>query len=94
MRIAEVLLEDFDTEIGNTRRTLERVPEDKPDYQPHQKSTALGRLALHCATLPLFGYYLLSDDGMDLAAPKRPQAALAFTTRAHCLEELESSAAQ
>ena len=45
MRIAEVLLADFEAEISNTRRTLERVPDDKPDYKPHEKSMPLGKLA-------------------------------------------------
>ncbi|MGH9534843.1 MAG: DinB family protein [Terriglobales bacterium] len=94
MRIAEVLLEDFDTEMGNTRRTLERIPEDQPDYRPHGKSMPVGRLAMHCATLPLFGYYVLADEGMDLMASQHPRASLEFTTRARCLEELEKSAAQ
>ncbi|MGH9508098.1 MAG: DinB family protein, partial [Terriglobales bacterium] len=74
MRVADVLLEDFDTEIANTRRTLERVPEDQPQYKPHEKSMPLGRLAMHCATMPLFGFYVLADEGMDLQAPKHPRA--------------------
>ena len=94
MTIAEILLEDFDAEISNTRRTLERVPEDKPDYKPHEKSMPLGRLAMHCATLPLFGYYLIEDDSMDLAAPKRPHADLTFKSRADCLAQLDESAAK
>jgi len=55
MSIAEVLLEDYDVEISNTRRTLERLPEDKPEWAPHAKSFKLGKLAMHCATMPLFG---------------------------------------
>ncbi|HZU09790.1 MAG TPA: DinB family protein [Pseudacidobacterium sp.] len=94
MTIAEVLLADFDSEIGNTRRTLERVPEDRPDYKPHEKSMPLGRLAMHCATLPLFGYYIMEDDAMDLAAPKRPHADLTFRSRAECLAQLDETAAK
>ena len=40
---------------------------------------ALGRLAMHCATIPLFGLYILEDEGMDIAAPKHPQVSLVFT---------------
>jgi uncharacterized damage-inducible protein DinB len=94
MTIAETLLLDFDTEISNTRRTLERIPEDKPDWKPHAKSMAMGRLAMHCATIALFGHYLLEDDGMDLAAPKHEQASLVFTTRQNMLEQLDHSAAK
>ena len=94
MSVASVLLEDFDTEIANTRRTLERVPEDIPDYQPHPKSMPLGKLAMHCATISLFGSYIIEDDGMDLAAPKHPHVPLAFTTREACLKHLDESAAR
>jgi uncharacterized damage-inducible protein DinB len=81
MRAAELLLQDFDSEMSNTRRTLERVPDDKPDYKPHEKSMPLGRLAMHCATMPLFGSYLIEDDGMDLANSKRAHADLTFKSR-------------
>jgi uncharacterized damage-inducible protein DinB len=94
MSIAELLLEDFDVEISNTRRTLERVPEDKPEWVPHDKSMKLGKLAMHCATLPLFAYYILEDDGMDMANSKHPQASLVFESRAHCLQQLDESAAK
>ncbi len=93
MTISEILLQDFDTEISNTRRTLERVPEAKNDWKCHEKSMPLGKLAMHCATLPLFGSYIILDDGMDMAAPKRPRAPLGFTTRANALQQLDESAA-
>lgn len=94
MTIAEVLLQDYDIEISNTRRTLERVPEGKNDYKCHDKSMPLGKLAMHCATLPLFGYYIVEDEGMDLAAPKRPHVPLEFTTREAALKQLDESAAK
>jgi len=94
MTTAELLLEDFDVEISNTRRTLERVPNDKPDWVPHDKSMKLGKLAMHCATMPLFGYYILEDDGMDMTNSKRPHAPLVFESRELCLERLDESAAK
>ncbi len=96
MTTASILLQDYDAEISNTRRTLERVPEDKPDYAPHEKSMKLGKLAMHCATMPLFGLYILEDDGMNLADPnpKRKHADLTFTTRAAALARLDETAAQ
>jgi uncharacterized damage-inducible protein DinB len=94
MNIAEILLEDFDMEISNTRRTLERVPNDKPNWVPHVKSMPLGRLAMHCATLPNFGYYLLEDPGMDLAKPIRPHIPLDFESADACLRHLDESSAK
>lgn len=92
MTIAEILLLDYDQEVSNTRRTLERIPEDKPDWAPHEKSMKLGKLAMHCATITLFGYYILEDDGMDMANSKRPHADLTFTTRAAALAALDEAA--
>ncbi len=86
MTIAEILLQDYDVEISNTRRTLERVPEDKPDWVPHPKSMKMGKLAMHCASLPNFGYWILEDDGMDLANRKRPMPDFTFTSREACLQ--------
>jgi uncharacterized damage-inducible protein DinB len=94
MTIAEILLQDYDIEISNTRRTLERVPEDKPDWTPHEKSMKLGKLAMHCATLPSFGCCIIEDDGMDIANSKRKQSDLTFTTREACLQRLDESSTQ
>lgn len=94
MTISEILLQDFDIEISNTRRTLERVPEGKPDWAPHEKSMKLGKLAMHCATLPLFGYYILEDDGMDMANSKRPHSSLELTSIADALAQFDDAAAK
>jgi uncharacterized damage-inducible protein DinB len=88
MTIAEILLQDYDIEVSNTRRTLERVPEDKNDWKCHDKSMPLGKLAMHCATVLMFGYYILEDDGMDMANSKRPRTPLEFTTRENALKQL------
>jgi len=92
MTIAEILLQDFDIEISNTRRTLERVPEGKNDWVPHAKSMILGKLAMHCATLPRFGSYIILDNGMDMANSMRPHVPLVFKSREDCLNHLEESA--
>jgi uncharacterized damage-inducible protein DinB len=94
MTIAEVLLLDYDTEVSNTRRTLERVPEGKNDWVPHEKSMKLGTLAMHCATMLLFGQYVLEDPGMDMMASTRPHVPLVFTTREACLAALDENAAK
>jgi uncharacterized damage-inducible protein DinB len=92
MTIAEILLQDYDIEISNTRRTLERVPEGKNDWKCHNKSMQLGKLAMHCATMPRFGSYIILDDGMDMANSTRPHVSLEFKSREDCLGHLEESA--
>lgn len=52
MPIRDVLLPEFDHEMANTRKMLERVPEDRFNFQPHEKSWHLGRLTGHVVDLP------------------------------------------
>jgi len=52
MKFLEVLLKEFDNEMGSTRKILERVPENSLTWKPHEKSMTLGRLASHVAELP------------------------------------------
>ncbi len=50
--VTDTLLIDFKREAAGTKRLLERVPEDKFTWKPHEKSTALGRLSMHVSELP------------------------------------------
>lgn len=52
MPIAEKLLPEFEQEMKSTRRLLERVPSDKAEWKPHEKSFALGHLAQLVAWMP------------------------------------------
>ena len=67
--ISQSLLPEFDHEIANTRKTLERVPEGKPEYRPHPKSMALARLAGHLAEIPMWATMTLSQDEIDVNPP-------------------------
>jgi uncharacterized damage-inducible protein DinB len=91
MKIADILLLDFDKEIANTRRTLERIP-DNPTWKPHDKSMPIGRLAMHCATIPLFGHYIIEDENMDMAAPKRAHMPLEWKGSAAAVAALDDAA--
>ena len=92
MTIAETLLLDFDHEIANTRRTLERIPENDPQWKPHEKSMPIGRLALHTATLPQFGTRMLTTDELNFANERFPD--LIFQSTAHLLTELDRTSAE
>ena len=52
MPIAQSLIGEFDHEMANTRKTLERVPDEKFNWKPHPKSMSLGALAGHIAFIP------------------------------------------
>ena len=65
MSIAQSMLPEFDHEMANTRKTLERVPDDKWDWKPHPKSGTLGWLANHLAIMPGWAVDTLTTDSFD-----------------------------
>jgi uncharacterized damage-inducible protein DinB len=66
MRIADTLLPEFDREMANTRKALERVPEDKFAWKPHAKSGSLGWLAGHVSNIPSWPSWVVGQDELDL----------------------------
>ncbi|MCI0339073.1 MAG: DinB family protein [Acidobacteria bacterium] len=72
MSLSESLLPEFDHEMANTRKTIERVPEDILDWKPHEKSWAMGGLATHLATLPNWAVIAIGQDAFDRAPPGAP----------------------
>ncbi len=61
------LIAELKHEAASTKRILERVPEDKFNWKPHEKSMTLGRLASHVAELPGFLNSILIMDEFDFA---------------------------
>jgi uncharacterized damage-inducible protein DinB len=94
MTTAEMLLQDFDIEMASARRVLERVPEDKPDFKCHDKSMSLGKLAMHVATLPVFGKNILTTPSMDMAAPGQAWPDMTFRTRDITLATFDAAASE
>jgi uncharacterized damage-inducible protein DinB len=54
MSIAHAMLGEFEQESKITRKFLERIPQDKLGWKPHEKSHTAGELALHIAVVPGF----------------------------------------
>ncbi len=67
MEIREIFLPEFDQEMKKTRAILERVPEGRPDFKPHNKSMGLGKLAAHTAQLPEFAVRIVELPELDFA---------------------------
>jgi len=72
MKISESLLPEFDQEMANTRKVLERVPHDKFDWKPHPKSFSFGGLAAHVANMTDWAGLTLEQDSFDYAPPGAP----------------------
>ena len=92
MSISQALLPEFDHEMANTRKTLERLPEDKLAWKPHEKSMTLGRLAGHVAELPSFGTTTIQTDSLNLSAGAYKP--LVASSRQQALDAFDKTAAE
>ncbi len=68
MTIRDALVEEFDLELPFTRRCLERVPLDKFNWKPHEKSMTLGWLATFLALVPSWGVMTIEKSEFDPTA--------------------------
>jgi|SRR6185312_12159653 len=86
MTISQMLLPEFDEEMKNTRKMLERVPDGKFDYRPHPKSMTMGKLAAHVADGVGWATVTLDVEVFDLPADAKPFYA---RTQAELLETFD-----
>lgn len=70
--IRDALLPEFDQEMANTRKVLERCPEDKFGWKPHPKSFAMGSLATHIVNMVGWTTDTIQKDSFDIAPPGAP----------------------
>ena len=89
MSIIQMLLKEFEQEALTTRKMLERVPNDKYDWKPHEKSMNIRSLATHIAELPTWVTLALTTTELDFAtAPYNPPS---INTTSDLLELFEKS---
>ena len=91
MSIAQMILPEFDQEMANTRKMLERVPDGKFEYKPHEKSMTLGRLAAHVAEVPSYATGTLRVERMDFTGEEKPFAPV---TRQELLDAFDKYVAE
>jgi len=65
MKLIDSLISEFDHEAQTTRKHLERLPEDKLDWRPHEKSFTAGALASHITEMVGWADAILKQDGLD-----------------------------
>ena len=86
-----IALGDLEHELANSRAMLERVPDDRLDWKPHEKSFSLGSLALHVARLPFWITSTVQNDFFDLATATRGTPP---TSRQEILDAFEQTVAE
>lgn len=67
MSLIQSLLKEMNLEAETTRKMLSRVPDDQYDWQPHEKSMNIRRLATHIAELPSWVSMALNTSELDFA---------------------------
>jgi uncharacterized damage-inducible protein DinB len=69
MKLTELFLDQLKSEEGATRRVLQRVPEGRNDWKPHEKSMPLGYLSALVAGMPGWIEFMVDQDELDIASP-------------------------
>ena len=78
MKLSDFFLAQLEREAPLSRKALERAPEGRSDWKPHEKSMPFGYLSTLVATMPSWIAMIIDQDELDLAPPggsgQRPQA--------------------
>ena len=72
MSIKKSYLIELDHETKNTRRVLDRIPNEKLDWRPHEKSMTLGELAAHVVELHGWVSKAIPKDTFDFKIDYHP----------------------
>ena len=92
MAIKEGLLAEYDHEIATTRKLLERLPDGRLSWKPHDKSMSMGGLATHLANLPVWTDTILNRLSFDMV--DMPPRAQELTTTAEIVSTFDATAAR
>jgi uncharacterized damage-inducible protein DinB len=95
MPIRDAILSEFEHEMISTRQTLDRVPEGKGDWAPHEKSMKMGRLAGHLAELSGWATSIIGRDSLDFRpAGAPPMNPTVMTSHKQLLELFDKNTAE
>ena len=93
MSIAQLLLAELERELEANRELLNRLPDGKWDWKPHEKSMSLSRLATHVAEIPSWSKSILLADEIDFMSPEmQAWVPREMQSKEEILAELESAA--
>lgn len=73
MPINQSFLGELEQEVKATRKVIERIPDDKLGWKPHEKSMTAGELASHLAQMYTWGDTTMKVDELDLAPVDGPK---------------------
>ena len=95
MKLTELFLAQLEREREGTRDALERVPEGRNDWKPHEKSMPLGYLVALVAKIPAWVAMTIDTDELELGSERGSKfTPRVVKTRAELLQSLEQSVVQ
>lgn len=74
MKIQEFLIPQLKQEVALTEKFLSRIPEDKLEWRPHEKSMTMGQLANHIAEIPGWIPATMETGFMDMGTYQPPNS--------------------
>jgi uncharacterized damage-inducible protein DinB len=87
----QIYLKELEAEAPASRKCLERIPENLFDYKPHEKSMAMGYLALIVAEIPRWISHMVEQGDIDFATFKHPEAKTAADLVKYFDENMEGA---
>jgi len=93
MAMRDALLPEFDHEMANTRKCLERIPDDRLEWRPHPKSWTMKSIGTHLAKVPLWGSKIPATESVDMPAAGGAEWAATCENRADILAMFDRNVA-
>lgn len=72
MEIHEFLIPQLQQEVALTEKFLKRIPEDKMEWQPHEKSMTIKQIANHLAEIPAWITGTMEAESLDVKGYSSP----------------------
>ena len=94
MAIRDAIMPEFEHEMMNTRKTLERVPEKLFAWKPHDKSFSMGHLASHIANMIGWAEPTMNATSFDLASVTPAEMNRAAKSQKELLSWFDASVAK
>jgi uncharacterized damage-inducible protein DinB len=92
MELKQLYLAQLNREAEASRKAIERVPEGRNDWKPHERSMPLGLLAALVATMPGWVTLMIETDELNMDDPVNEKfRTKPVATRAELLKQLDES---
>jgi uncharacterized damage-inducible protein DinB len=89
-----MMLPEFDQEMANTRKVLERIPDDKLDWKAHPKSNSIGWVASHLVNIASWVEGTMTQTEWDVHPPgEEPFRTPPLKSRAEILATFDANVA-